>query len=89
VVESPSDNNIPFSVPENLICAIHWIFAIVAFFESCFDPFFAPYAIARPLGVVLEMFVSFVKVSIDCCLAFIDALIVAVMDDCLGHTAED
>ena len=70
------------------LSAIHGILAIVAFLECSFYPFFPPYSIIRLFSVLLKVLVPFANISVYCSLAFIDGLIIAVMNDGSGHPAE-
>ena len=48
-----------------------------------------PNDLASPPRVLSERFISFMEMSVDCALAFIDGRVVAVVNDCTRHAAED
>ena len=60
----------------------------VRFGEDRRNPFLAPYFVPSPFRVGFEVLVALREVAINCRFAGIHRLIVAVVDNGLGHSAE-
>ena len=64
------------------------VFAVVGCMEFCWYEFLTPYLSSRSFRMGFEMLVALLEMAIYRSLAFRDRLVIAVMDDRLGHPAE-
>src|SRR5918997_1700296 len=69
--------------------AIAWIFAVVRFGKSRRLALHTPDLVASPPGMLPEVCVAFLKVTVYRRLRVVHRLVVAVMDDRASHATED
>ena len=66
-----------------------WILAIIGLGKSSKLALVAPNSLASALGVCAKMFIALAKISINRSLGVFFGLVVAIVDDCPSHTAEN
>lgn len=69
--------------------SIFWVFAIIGCMKPSRNQFFSPYLAPRPLWVGFEMLITVIEVTVYRCLALLDRLVIAVVDDRFSHPAKD
>ena len=69
--------------------AVSGILAIVRLAEERWFAFLSPDDVASAARVLRERSVSLAEMPIDCTLAFVDRLIVAIVNNSAGHPTED
>ena len=64
------------------------VLAVIGFGKFCWFALIAPYLLACCLGILFEVRVAFLEVSIDGSFGFVHRFVIAVVDDGPGHTAK-